>query len=168
MKSRDTLTIIALPTLIAVVLMAVSVQAVQIEGISMAPTLPNGRTMLVNRAAYGLQLPVLDRYITTWAAPRNGDIIVFTTPDDDSIVVKRLVAAPGEPFVLSGNTLHIGDAEYKLSSFTYNQLRRYERIPEGKVFAAGENEERSRDSRHYGLVPVESIRGRILTSPFGL
>ncbi len=168
MKSLDTLTIIALPTLIAVVLMAVTVQAVQIEGVSMSPTLPNGHTMLVNRAAYGLQLPVLDRYLAVWSAPRNGDIIVYRTPDDDSIVVKRLVGAPGERFTLREHSMRIGDREYELSGYTYNQLRELTRIPDNMVFAAGENAARSRDSRHYGLVPIDSIRGRIMGTPFGL
>ena len=167
MKSRDTLTIIVLPTLIAVVLMAVTVQAVQVEGVSMSPTLTSGRTLLINRAAYGLQLPIIDRYITRWRTPRNGDIIVFITPDDDSIVVKRLTAAPGEPFRLQGRRMWVDGAEFELSRISYNQLRHLSRIPEDMVFATGENAARSRDSRHYGLVPVERIRGRVLRMPFG-
>ncbi len=167
MKSRDTLTIIAPPTLIAVVLMAAAVQAVQVEGVSMSPTLPHGRTMLVNRAAYGLRLPVINRYLTTWHTPRNGDIIVYNTPDDDSIVVKRLVAGPGERFQLLGRRMLVGDSEYELSTYSHAQLQQFARIPDGMVFTAGENAARSRDSRHYGLVPIESIRGRVLITPFG-
>ncbi len=168
MKSQGTLTIIAVPTLIAVVLMGVTVQAVQIEGASMSPTLPNGRTMLVNRAAYGLQLPVSDRYLAVWNTPRNGDIIVYRPPDDDSIVVKRLVGAPGERFTLREQSMRIEGREFQLSGYTYRQLRELTRIPEDMVFAAGENTARSRDSRHYGLVPIDSIRGRIMAMPFGL
>jgi len=35
-------------------------------------------------------------------------------------------------------------------------------VPRGGVFVLGDNREASVDSRHYGPVPVDQIRGRVL------
>src|SRR5690606_34872539 len=64
---------------------------------SMMPTLLDGDFIVVNKYAYGLRLPVLNRKFIEVAEPRRGDVVVFRYPPDPSInYIKRLVGLPGD------------------------------------------------------------------------
>lgn len=64
---------------------------------SMMPTLLDGDFIVVNKYAYGLRLPVLDRKILDVGEPQRGDVVVFRYPPDPKInYIKRLVGLPGD------------------------------------------------------------------------
>jgi signal peptidase I len=64
---------------------------------SMMPTLLDGDFIVVNKYAYGLRLPVLNRKFLSIDEPQRGDIVVFRFPPDPSInYIKRLVGLPGD------------------------------------------------------------------------
>ena len=64
---------------------------------SMMPTLLDGDFIIVNKYAYGLRLPVLNRKIVGIGEPQRGDVVVFRYPPDPSInYIKRLVGLPGD------------------------------------------------------------------------
>lgn len=67
------------------------------EGRSMLPAIPNGDILVVNRLAYGLRPPLAASYALRWAAPKEGDIVVFWTPFGD-LAVKRCAAPPADGF----------------------------------------------------------------------
>ena len=64
---------------------------------SMMPTLLDGDFILVNKHAYGLRWPVLNRKFAENGAPQRGDVAVFRYPPDPSVnFVKRVVGLPGD------------------------------------------------------------------------
>jgi signal peptidase I len=64
---------------------------------SMMPTLLDGDFIIVNKYAYGLRLPVINRKIIPVGSPQRGDVVVFRYPRDPSVnYIKRLVGLPGD------------------------------------------------------------------------
>lgn len=64
---------------------------------SMVPTLLVGDLILVNKFAYGVRLPVLNKKVIENQPVRRGDIIVFRFPADPRIdYIKRVVGLPGD------------------------------------------------------------------------
>ena len=49
---------------------------------SMMPTLLDGDFIIVNKYAYGLRLPVLNRKFVDIGEPQRGDVVVFRYPRD--------------------------------------------------------------------------------------
>jgi len=75
---------------------------------SMMPTLLDGDFIIVNKYAYGLRLPVLNRKIVDVGEPRRGDVVVFRWPVDPSTnFIKRLVGLPGDHVEVRDNRIHI-------------------------------------------------------------
>jgi len=73
------------------------------DGISMEPAIRDGSVLVVNRLQYGLRFPGQPGYLVRWAAPRQGDVVVFYTPLGN-IAVKRLGA-----FTEKGDFIAEGD-----------------------------------------------------------
>ena len=86
------------PVALAVlVLRAFVFEPFRIPSDSMMPTLVDGDFIIVNKFAYGLRLPVIDRKILPLGEPQRGDVVVFRYPPDPSInYIKRLVGLPGD------------------------------------------------------------------------
>ena len=75
---------------------------------SMMPTLLDGDFIIVNKYAYGLRLPVLNRKIVATGEPQRGDVVVFRYPVDPSInFIKRLVGLPGDKIEVRDNRIVI-------------------------------------------------------------
>ena len=64
---------------------------------SMIPTLLIGDFILVNKFAYGIRLPVLNKKVIDIGEPRHGDVMVFRYPEDPSLdYIKRVIGVPGD------------------------------------------------------------------------
>ncbi len=64
---------------------------------SMMPTLLTGDFILVNKFAYGLRLPVLNRKVVEIGDPQRGDVVVFKFPLNPKVdYIKRVVGLPGD------------------------------------------------------------------------
>jgi len=64
---------------------------------SMMPTLLDGDFIAVNKFAYGLRLPVLNRKFLDLGEPQRGDVVVFRYPPDPAVnYIKRVVGLPGD------------------------------------------------------------------------
>ena len=75
---------------------------------SMMPTLLDGDFIIVNKYAYGLRLPVLNRKIVATGEPQRGDVVVFRYPLDPSTnFIKRLVGLPGDHVEVRDNRIVI-------------------------------------------------------------
>jgi signal peptidase I len=75
---------------------------------SMMPTLLDGDFIIVNKYAYGLRLPVLNRKIARIGEPQRGDVVVFRYPLDPSTnFIKRLVGLPGDHVQVHDNLIVI-------------------------------------------------------------
>jgi signal peptidase I len=78
---------------------------VQVPSGSMNPTLLEGDRLLVDKHVYGLRIPFTRIHVTAGAEPRRGDILTFDSPRDGTLLVKRLVAVPGDTIAMNGEQL---------------------------------------------------------------
>lgn len=72
---------------------------------SMKPTVLEGDLVLVNKLAYDLKVPFTLWRLAEWAAPEQGDIVVFFSPHDGTRLVKRVVGVPGDTIEMRNNVL---------------------------------------------------------------
>jgi signal peptidase I len=83
--------------LVVLVLRSFIFEPFRIPSDSMMPTLLDGDFIIVNKYAYGLRLPVINRKIIPVGLPQRGDVVVFRYPRDPSVnYIKRLVGLPGD------------------------------------------------------------------------
>jgi signal peptidase I len=79
---------------------------------SMMPTLLVGDFILVNKFAYGLRLPVLNKKILAVGEPKRGDVFVFRYPQDPKQdYIKRVVGLPGDEITYRNKTLYVNGVE---------------------------------------------------------
>ncbi len=96
---------------IVLVLRSFLVEPFHIPSGSMMPTLLQGDFILVNKYAYGIRLPVVDKKIIEVGAPQRGDVIVFRFPPDPKTdYIKRVVGVPGDRIEYMDKTLYINGA----------------------------------------------------------
>lgn len=137
--------------LIALLLNALVIEAALVEsGPSMLPTLRAGERVMLEKVSYRLHVP------------RRGDIVAAQGPGSSGLLVKRVVALPGETVeVRNGHTIVEGvQLDERWVTYWGGRDLLPLTIPEGHVLILGDNRGNSRDSRVIGPVPVEAIRGR--------
>jgi signal peptidase I len=153
---------------LAIFIRAFAVQAYKIPSGSMIPTLLVGDYILVNRLSYGLRIPYY-KYILRWGEIKRGDIIVFVFPEDPSKdFIKRVIALPGETIEIRKKKIYINGKEIEdkwgFFSDDYVGPPRDDfgpfQVPQGHVFVMGDNRDESNDSRFWGPVNIENIKGK--------
>ncbi len=163
----------AIAVLLALFIRTFVVQAFKIPSGSMRPTLIEGDHILVNKFIYGLKIPLLRNTIIPIKEPNRGDIIVFIFPKDKSKdFIKRVIGLPGEKIEVIGRKIHINGNLFN------DKYGHYENpgeswgnpagncpfcsvtVPDGHYFVMGDNRKNSQDSRYWGFVPSESIKGK--------
>lgn len=146
----------------------------QIPSASMVPTLEIGDRILVNKLSYGLRIPFAVNTVTQWSAPRRGDVVVFTRPDERGTVedessiniIKRVMGLPGDSVEIKSNHLYINGELYPESYARYSGggTKDFgpETVPAGHIFLLGDNRDNSKDSRWWQepFVDVKRVKGR--------
>jgi signal peptidase I len=131
------------------------VSAVEVKGVSMAPTLAAGDLLLLNRFAY------LHR------APQRGEMIVLKDPETGDLIVKRIIGLPCETIVMQNEHAYVNGRllpEPYTAALTrpdYSPLSKATVIPQNCYYVLGDNRTRSLDSRTFGPITRESILGVI-------
>ena len=75
---------------------------------SMIPTLLVGDFIVVNKYAYGIKLPVVNKKIISIGEPRRGDVVVFRYPVDPSVnFIKRMIGLPGDTITYRNKELFV-------------------------------------------------------------
>jgi signal peptidase I len=87
-----------------------------IPSASMHPNLLEGDVVLVNRLAFDLKVPLTDVVLARLGEPQRGDIVTFRSPRDGTLLIKRIVALPGDVVEMRNKRLTINgkDADYKV------------------------------------------------------
>ncbi|MGH8134450.1 MAG: signal peptidase I, partial [Steroidobacteraceae bacterium] len=92
--------------LVVLALRSLVFEPFRIPSDSMMPTLLDGDFIIVNKYAYGLRLPVINRKMVAVGEPQRGDVVVFRYPLDPSTnFIKRLVGLPGDHVEVRGNRI---------------------------------------------------------------
>ncbi len=158
------------------------VQAFKIPSGSMENTLLVGDHILVNKFSYGIHLPneVLFTSIKLFPdvrffpkTPERGDIIVFKYPKDEQRdFIKRVVGLPGDKLEIRQQKVYVNDRllhddDYAIHRDPANGEPLYPRddfgplrVPEGHLFVMGDNRENSQDSRYWGFLDINNVRGK--------
>lgn len=157
------------------------VQAFQIPSPSMARSILVGDHILVNKFAYGRTLTLAEREILPFRPIERHDVIIFKFPGQpERDYVKRVIGLPGETVKIEDRRVLIrkpGEVDFSTlkeedhvqhiepaSAPDPDSLNNMAplKIPAGNYFVLGDNREDSRDSREWGLVPEDYIRGKAL------
>ena len=153
----------------AIILKASVVEAFKIPSSSMVPTLEIGDHILVNKLSYGFRLPLMTETVFDYRIPERGDVVVFTLPEDSGTnIIKRVIGVPGDTIQVKGMKLYINGQVFDKDSDYAIWVRGGVKdfgpvvVPPGKIFMLGDNREDSFDSRYWGPVPIELIRGRAI------
>ena len=94
--------------LLVFVLRSFAVEPFKIPSGSMIPTLEVGDFILVNKFAYGIRLPVINKKIIDIGDPQRGDVMVFRYPEDPSLdYIKRVIGVPGDKVAYQNKRLTV-------------------------------------------------------------
>jgi signal peptidase I len=161
--------------ILALIIRAYVVQAFKIPTGSMIDTLWIGDHILVNKFIYGLKVPFSDDRFVVFKEPQRGDIVVFKYPEDPKRdFIKRVVAVGGDTVEGRDKGIFINgrpveepyvkhrDRETKPREIDPRDNFGPIRVPEGKFFCMGDNRDYSYDSRYWGFVDFEEIKGKAL------
>jgi len=74
---------------------------------SMKPTILEGDRVIVNKMAFGLRVPLTAIQLLSWDKPLHGDIVTFLSPEDDQLLIKRVIGVPGDQVAMINNQLTI-------------------------------------------------------------
>jgi signal peptidase I len=164
---------IGMALLLALFIRTFIVQAFKIPSGSMIPTLQIGDHILVNKLAYGIRVPLYGHYLVDFGKVQRGDVIVFIFPEDRSKdFIKRVVAVAGDTVEIRGKKITIngkqvddphahfeGDDPQNVLPASRDDFGPT-RVPENQLFVMGDNRDRSYDSRFWGFVNLDDVRGK--------
>jgi signal peptidase I len=159
---------------------------------SMQETLLIGDFLLASKFIYGLKIPWTSHWFCRFTDPKRGDIIVFRFRLEGKDFVKRCIAVGGEiveirekrvyvngeelvePYVILSDTRaypglnYAGDYQkswesgrFLRSPYVRDNFGPVE-VPEDHLFMLGDNRDNSSDSRFWGPLPIDQIKGKAM------
>ncbi len=138
----------------------------------MIPTLLIGDHILVNNYIR-YKIPFTDKRILILRKPERGDIIVFKYPENpEKDFIKRVIAVEGDVIEERNKVVYVNGKPIK-EPYAYHSDRYVKsgefdprdnfgpiRVPRGKVFVMGDNRDQSYDSRYWGFVDQNEVKGK--------
>jgi signal peptidase I len=180
--AREYLESVVVAVILALFIRTFVVQAFKIPTGSMIPNLLIGDHLLVNKVVYSPSFgPLEDKLLAKKPIARR-HVIVFKYPDDPTRdFIKRVIGLPGETVEIRDKTVFINgkplvepyahfieqpprpdDPEYGLRGEAIRDNWGPQVVPPGKLLVLGDNRDNSRDSRFWGFLPRDQVKGRAL------
>ncbi|MBT3515378.1 MAG: signal peptidase I [Nitrospina sp.] len=169
--------------LLALFIRTFIIQAFKIPSGSMKQTLLIGDHILVSKFAYGIHIPnvipflnikLFDDIILFQKNPKREDIIVFKYPKNENRdFIKRVIGIPGDLLEVRQQKVYINEKLIKENHAWHTDLPQQSRIvpsddfgpimvPSGHLFTMGDNRENSQDSRFWGFLQTNKVKGKAL------
>ena len=148
------------------------VQAFKIPSGSMIPTLQIGDHILVNKLSYGLRVPFWGHYLVEFKRPQRGDVVVFIFPEDRSKdFIKRVVGLEGDTVEVRNKKIYINGKPVEDAHAHFEGAEGFgaaqtgdnygpKQVPKNHIFVMGDNRDRSYDSRFWGYVSLDDVKGK--------
>jgi len=179
--AREYLESVVVAVILALFIRTFVVQAFKIPTGSMETNLLIGDHLLVNKEVYSPSLGPWESLILAKRPIQRRDIVVFKFPEDPARdFIKRVIGLPGETVEIRDKTVFVDgkpldepyarflepalrkdDPEYSLRESTRGNWGP-QTVPAGQLFVMGDNRDNSRDSRFWGFLPVDQVKGRAL------
>lgn len=120
---------------------------VRVDGDSMKNTLKNGDILLLYK------LSSIDRF----------DIIVLDEEKDNEKIIKRVIGMPGETVVIKKGKIYINDKVID-DEYAYGETSDFDKVTlaDDEYFILGDNRLISKDSRYFGPIKDNEIKGKIV------
>lgn len=163
---------IAIAILLALLIRTYLVQAFKIPSGSMEDTLVIGDHLLVNKFIYGTRIPFTHDRVIKMRDPLRGDVIVFEYPEDPSKdFIKRIVGMPGDIVEGREKKVYVNGKLYQHPRELHKETQMFPKemnprdtfgpvvVPADSYFVMGDNRDRSYDSRFWGFVGRDKIKG---------
>ena len=175
--AREYFESICVAVILALFVRTFVVQAFKIPTGSMENNLLIGDHLLVNKFVFAPTMTGLEAAVLPIDPVRRGDIIVFKYPEDpERDFIKRVIALPGETIELRKKRVYIDDImldepyvrflvppdEEGASDFDVRVQYGPVTVPDRHYFMMGDNRDNSQDSRYWGFLPQEYVKGRAL------
>lgn len=163
---RDYLEAFVTAVILALIFQAFIIQTSKVPTGSMLNTIQHGDRLFFLRFIYWKgPFPLYHR------APKRQEIVVFKFPEDPTKdFIKRLIGLPGDRVKIRDNKVYVNgemlDEPYVISTNPLNRMASGNSnideftVPENHIFVLGDNRDNSYDSRYWGFVPFDYIKGR--------
>jgi signal peptidase I len=172
---------IVIAVILALFIRTFVVQAFKIPTGSMEQNLLIGDHLLVNKFVFGPASSPLERAVLPIGTIRRGDVVVFKYPvEPDRDFIKRVIGLPGETVEVREKKVFINgkplDEAYvhflappaasselhEVTSFDVRERYGPVTVPPNQYFVMGDNRDNSQDSRYWGFLPRENVKGKAL------
>ena len=120
---------------------------VRVDGDSMKNTLKNGDILLLYK------LSSINRF----------DIIVLDEEKDNEKIIKRVIGMPGETVAIKKVKIYINDKVID-DEYAYGETSDFDKVTlaDNEYFILGDNRLISKDSRYFGPIKDNEIKGKIV------
>jgi signal peptidase I len=170
---REYVEAIGMALLLALFIRTFIVQAFKIPSGSMIPTLQIGDHILVNKLSYGIRIPFWEHYVVHFGQPGRGDVLVFIFPEDRTKdFIKRVIGVGGDTVEIHGKKVYVNGKQIddphahfegddpQAAGLPSRDDFGPQKVPEHHIFVMGDNRDRSYDSRFWGFVDLDDVRGK--------
>ncbi|MGA2095825.1 MAG: signal peptidase I [Candidatus Acidiferrum sp.] len=139
-----------------------NLHALRVGGDSMCPAICMGERIIAGLDAFDVR------------SPERGEVILFNNGASNSKFVKRVIAVGGDTVspgpngtvIVNGSEVRFpepcGTSERANYRDTISLTFEPQKLPEGTFYVIGDNLNNSYDSRHFGLVRRDQVRGKAL------
>jgi signal peptidase I len=176
---REYVESIAVAVILALFIRTFAVQAFKIPTGSMETNLLIGDHLLVNKLIYSPSAGHWEDVLLGKKPIARGHVIIFKFPEDpNKDFVKRVIGLPGETVEIREKKVYIDGRPLEepythfLGPALYHDdpeagVRGGETwgpkvVPPGELFVMGDNRDNSHDSRYWGFLPMDQVKGRAL------